>query len=156
MSEVKVSQSGPTLLLCGLYSPWDSPGQNTGVDSHSLLQGIFPTQESNPGLPQVSHRQILYHLSHWGNLKQDGRSLTLSLFDSPRSSEHHSFQEHLPCGSAGKESTCNVGDLGLIPGLGRFPGEGNGNPLQYSYLETPIDRGAWWATVHGEIGRAHV
>ena len=67
VSEVKVSQSGPTLLLCGLYSPWDSPGQNTGVDSHSLLQGIFPTQESNPGLPQVSHRQILYHLNHQGN-----------------------------------------------------------------------------------------
>ena len=83
-------------------------------------------------------RQILYHLSHWGNLKQDGRSLTLSLFDSPRSSEHQSFQEHLPCGSAGKESTCNVGDLGLIPGLGRFPGEGNVYPLQYPGLENSM------------------
>ena len=40
-------------------------------------------------------------------------------------------------------------DAGLIPGSGRFPGEGNGNPLQYSYLENPMDRGAWWATVHG-------
>ena len=53
------------------------------------------------------------------------------------------------CGSAGKESTCNVGDLGLIPGLGRSPGEGNGNPLQYSCLESPMDRGAWWPIVHG-------
>ena len=44
-----------------------------------------------------------------------------------------------------KESTCNVGDLGLIPGLGRFPGEGHSNLLQYSC----VDRGAWWATVHG-------
>ena len=39
--------------------------------------------------------------------------------------------------------------MGLIPGWGRFPGRGNGNPLQYSYLENPMDRGAWWATVHG-------
>ena len=54
-----------------------------------------------------------------------------------------------PGGSAGKESSCNAGDLGLIPGLGRSPGEGNGNPLQYSCLENLMDRGAWWATVHG-------
>ena len=74
-----------------------------------------------------------------------------------------------PCGSAGKESACNVGDLDLIPGLGRCPGEGkgtpvfwpgefhglhspcgegNGNPLQYSCLENPMDGGAWWAAVH--------
>ena len=52
-------------------------------------------------------------------------------------------------GSEVKVSACNVGDLGLIPGSGRSPGEGNGNPLQYSYLENPMDRGAWWATVHG-------
>ena len=44
--------------------------------------------------------------------------------------------------SEGKASTCNVGDLDSIPGLGRSPGEGNGNPLQYSYLENPMDRGA--------------
>ena len=49
----------------------------------------------------------------------------------------------------GKASTCNAGDLGSIPGLGRFPGEGNGNPLQDSCLENSMDRGAWWATVHG-------
>ena len=54
----------------------------------------------------------------------------------------------LLCGSDGKD-TCNVGDLGLIPGLGRFPGYGNGYPLQYSCLENSMDRGAWWATVHG-------
>ena len=52
-------------------------------------------------------------------------------------------------GSAVKESTCIAGHLGSIPGSGRSPGEGNGNPLHYSYLENPIDRGAWWATVHG-------
>ena len=52
-------------------------------------------------------------------------------------------------GSDGKESACNVGDLSLIPGLERSPGEGNGNPLQYSCLENPMDRGAWRAIVHG-------
>ena len=54
-----------------------------------------------------------------------------------------------PATLVGKESAYNSGDLGSIPGLGRSPGEGNGNPLQYSCLENPIDRGAWWATVHG-------
>ena len=54
-----------------------------------------------------------------------------------------------PGGSDGKESACNTKDPGLIPGLGRSPREGNGNPLQYSCLENSIDRGAWWATVHG-------
>ena len=49
----------------------------------------------------------------------------------------------------GKASAYNVGDLGLIPGSGRSPGEGNGNPLQYSCLENPMDQGSWWATVHG-------
>ena len=52
-------------------------------------------------------------------------------------------------GSDSKESACSAGDLGLIPGLERFPGEGNGYPFQYSYLENSMDRGAWWATVHG-------
>ena len=53
-----------------------------------------------------------------------------------------------PGGSDGKESAHNAGDLGLIPGLGRPPGEGNGLSLQYSCLENPMDRGAWQATVH--------
>ena len=52
-------------------------------------------------------------------------------------------------GSDGKESACNMGDPGLIPELGRVPGGGNGNPLQYSSLENPMDRGARQATVHG-------
>ena len=54
-----------------------------------------------------------------------------------------------PGSSEVKASACNVGDLGSIPGLGRSPEEGNGTPLQYSCLENPMDRGAWWATVHG-------
>ena len=51
-------------------------------------------------------------------------------------------------GLDGKESACNAGDLGSILGSGRSPGEGNSNPLQYSFLENSTDRGAWWATVH--------
>ena len=54
-----------------------------------------------------------------------------------------------PGGSDGKEFACNAADLGLIPGSGRFPQEGNGNPLQYSCLENPMNRGAWWTTVYG-------
>ena len=52
-------------------------------------------------------------------------------------------------GSDSKTAAYNARDPGSIPGLGRSPGEGNGNPLQYSCLENPIDREAWWATVHG-------
>ena len=100
----------------GLYNPWNSLGQKTGVNSHSLLQGTFLTQGSNPGL--LYCRQILYQLSHQG---------------SPDS----------------KKSACNVGGPGLIPGSGRCPGGGNGNPLQYSRLDSSMDRGAWQATVHG-------
>ena len=59
-----------------------------------------------------------------------------------------------PCDSDGKASSCNAGDPGSIPGLGRSLEEGNGNPLHYSYLENSMDRGAWWATVPG-IARVH-
>ena len=62
---------------------------------------------------------------------------------------HSTLLNSFPGGSEVKVSACNVGDLALIPGLGRSPGKGNGNPLQYSYLENPMDRGAWWATVPG-------
>ena len=54
-----------------------------------------------------------------------------------------------PGGSVVKNLSANAGNVGLIPGLGRSPGEGNSNPLQYFCLENPMDRGAWWATVHG-------
>ena len=54
-----------------------------------------------------------------------------------------------PGGSVGKESACNAGVAGLISGLGRSPGRGHGNPLQYSWLGNPMGRGAWQATVRG-------
>ena len=58
-----------------------------------------------------------------------------------------------PGGSDGKESACNAGDLGWIPGLGKSPGEGNDYPPQYSCQENFMDRGAWWAIVHGVMKR---
>ena len=63
--------------------------------------------------------------------------------------QSEAFLLSFPGGSDGKVSACNVGDPGSIPGLGRSPGGGNGNPLQYSCLENPMDGGAWQATVHG-------
>ena len=81
-------------------------------------------------------------LAVWGrkkDLKDMGHSAVLSPCGKSR----------FPGDSAGKESACNAGDLGLIPGLGRSPGERNGYPLQYSGLENSMDRGAWRATVHG-------
>ena len=77
-------------------------------------------------------------------------------FQSPNLSPPHStdalkgdsVNSGLPCGSAGKESTCNAGDLGSIPELGRSPGGGHGNPLQDSCLKNPMDRGDWQAMIH--------
>ena len=69
--------------------------------------------------------------------------------------EHYFLKfKGFPDGAHGKESTCQSGDvrdMGSIPGLGRSPGEGNGNPLQYSCLESPMDKGAWQETVHGGL-----
>ena len=60
------------------------------------------------------------------------------------------ISQGFPGGSDGKEPACNAGDLSLIPGSGKSPGEGNGNPLQYPCLENLLDTaGAWWAAVHG-------
>ena len=67
-------------------------------------------------------------------------------------SQRISLIKGFPGGSDGKEHACNAEDLGSVPGLGLAPEEGNGNPLQNSCLENPLDRGAWRATVHGVAG----
>ena len=64
-------------------------------------------------------------------------------------------QKVFPGSSDGKASAYNVGDLGSIPGLGRSPGEGNGNPLQNSWLENPMDRGGWWARSMPPVSWSH-
>ena len=75
---------------------------------------------------------------------------TQYMFFFPRSTEIYILIDIVfPGGSDGKESPCNGGDPGSIPGLGRSSGEGNGYPLQYSCMENSMDRGVWWATVHG-------
>ena len=81
-------------------------------------------------------------LSEWLDLRADRAAHYPSLFAG-------GLGRGYPGGSEVKAFACNAGDLGLIPGSGRSPGEGNGNPLQYSCLENPMDGGAWWATVHG-------
>ena len=98
----------------GLYSPWNSPGQNTGVGSLSL-----PGDLSNPRIKPRSHIA-------GGHLAKD------------------------VIGSLNaKESACNRGDAGSIPGSGRSPEGEHGKPLQFSCLENPKERGAWWTTVLG-------
>ena len=87
------------------------------------------------------------------------RNIYLDFMDSfkqsqmfPCGSSYKIYDLEEPVGAVVKESNCRVGgtgDMGSIPGLGRSPGERNGNPLQYSCLGSPMDRGAWWATVHG-------
>ena len=62
------------------------------------------------------------------------------------------LSRHSSGGSVGKESACNAGDPGSVPGSGRSPGGGDGNPLQYSCLRNPMDRGGWWAAVRGVSG----
>ena len=113
------SVTSDSLQPHGPYSTCNSPGQNTGVDSLFLLHGIFTIQRSNPGLPYC--RWIVYQLSHKGS-------------------------------PAVKHPPANAGDIGDVhssPGSGRSPGGANGNPLQYSCLENPMDRGASWGTVYG-------
>ena len=68
---------------------------------------------------------------------------------------HWNLPSCFPCSSDNKESACNAGDMGSIPGSGRSPGEGHGNPLQCSCLENPMDRGAWQAKVHG-VARSQI
>ena len=68
----------------------------------------------------------------------------------------HLFVLGFPLSQVSRESACNAGDPGSIPGSGRCPGEGNGNPLQYSCLENLMDGGVWWATVHGVARVRHV
>ena len=103
--------------------------------------GIFLTQGSD-----LRHLCLLHWQAGSLPLVQRGK---LSVIYTYMHTHAHTHTEGFPGGSDSKESACNEGDPGSIPGSGRSPGEGNGNPLQYSCLENPMDRGAWWATVHG-------
>ena len=102
---------------------WNFPGKNTGVGCHCLLQRIFLTQELN---------LYLLCLLHW-----QADTLPPEPPNSNFCFDLSYFYSGFPGGSDYKEPACNAGDPGLIPGSGRCPGEGNGNPFQYSCLENP-------------------
>ena len=119
----EIKPRSPTFQADSLPAEPPEKPKNTGMGSLSLLQRLFLTQESNWGL--LYCRQIFFLPAEL--LRKP--CLALKIF---------------PSGSDGKESACNVGDLGSTPGLGRSTGEGNGNPLQYFCLENPMDGGAWW------------
>ena len=100
----------------------------------SFSSRVFPTQGSNPGLPHC--RRILYQLSLKGSQYFQCRRV----------------YKGFPGGASDKEPTCQYRrckSAGSTPWLGRSPEEGHGNPLQYSCLKNPMNRGAWWAAVHG-------
>ena len=88
-----------------------------------------------------THREQTYGWK-WGGV-EEGRSGSLGLANAS-----YYIQDGFPGDPGGKEYACSAGDQGSIPRSGRSPGEGNGNPLQYSCLESSMDRGAWRATVH--------
>ena len=111
------------------------PGSIPGLERFTVEGKKLPTQVFWPG-----ELHGLY--SPWGH-KESERTERLSLFGG------------FPGSSVSKESACDAGDGGLIPGLGRLPEEGNDNLLQYSCLENPMDRGAWQATDHGVTRAGH-
>ena len=134
-----------SLQSCGLWStrllcPWDSPGKNTGVGSHSHVQRICPTQGSNP---RVLHWQTYsLPLSHLGS----PHSLCL-----PHVITH--YCESIDFNTCNKWGSLVAQTVKNLPAVKetwvRSPGKGNGYPFQYSCLENPMDRGVWQAIVHG-------
>ena len=103
------------------------------------------------------HQQPLLQLVD-GPMTQFWPRIIVVVFSKPGTEGESICSFHVsgsPDSSVGKESDYNAGDPGSIPGLERSPGEGNGNPLQYSCLENPMDRGAWQATIHGVARAGH-
>ena len=158
-----IKPKSPALQVDSLPSELPGKPKNTGVGCHSLLQWIFPTQELN--WCQLHCRWILYQPYQGSPDKHNGREcekriciyiqIDISLI--AQLVKNLPAMQETPVGFLGqedllekgqathsniladKESTCNMGDLGLIPGLGRSPGEGKGYPLQYSGLENSMD-----------------
>ena len=128
----------------GFLCPWNSSGKNTGVGCYFLLQGIFRTQRLN--LHLVSPTLAGGFFTNWATREAKP---TVIVRINWINTWHVWGPLGFPGSSDGKESACNAGDQGSIPGSGRSLGEENGNPLQYSCLENPMDREAWPTTVHG-------
>ena len=129
------------VTLGSMWQKW--PHKGWALTGREINEDITSRWCSRQELSSSSLR-VWSHLSEWMNLVQlDFIMLILCLLQGVLE------KSSLPWGSAGKESICNVGELGSILRWGRSPGGRNGNPLQYSGLENPMDRGTWWATVHG-------
>ena len=112
--------------------PWMRAWQPTSV----FLPGGSHRQRSLAGYSKHSHEQL------------DATEATYT-HSTVELIKIHTHAQGFSCSSVGTESACSAGDPGSIPGSGRSPGEGKGNPLQYPCLENLMDRGAWWAVVHG-------
>ena len=149
-----------------LPRPWDSPGKNTGVGCHFLLQCMEVKSQSEVvqscptlndpmdcSLPGSSiHGIFQARVVEWGAIafsKTAIKNKKVSILDNVGvftiCSQSFWHSSGFPNGSAGKESACNAGDAGrhrLDPWVRKIPWRGNGNPLQYSYLENPMDREA--------------
>ena len=147
----------PWTVASRLFCPWDSPGKNTRVGCHFLLQGIFPTQGSYPCLLHWPVSSL--PLSHQG--KQDLKSASTKaraqgIYRVTNEAWLEGLRYGLPWWLSGKEiRPANARDAGSVPGLGWSPEKGNGNPLQYSCLENPMNRGAWRATSMGSQSVGH-
>ena len=125
---------GTSLPQAGV--PWSQTGLRRSPDlGRRTAPGPTPTAA------QPAHQRPQHSVCR--------RPWFVSLASKPLLAKKKKKNQPFPGGSEDKASARNAGDPGLVPGLGRSPGEGNGNPLQYSCLENPMDRGARWATVHG-------
>ena len=148
-----------TKFLCCRENPILAPCWNCFIDLFSfafviiIIQNVLP-QRILPLCLTVelkclfsAHREIIWPCHLWIAARK--KRLTHPFPEAGCSQTRFTRLIDFPGGSEDKASACNPQDQGLIPGLRRSPGEGNGNPLQYSCLENPMDRGAWRATVHG-------
>ena len=104
-------------------------------------------------MEEGSPSHLLAGIQSWPSVPPSSLAAAVSLFEHIQGYKasvifYHFPTKGFPCGSVGEASVCNAEDLGSIPGSRSSPGEGNGNPLQYSCLEKPMDRGAWGTTVH--------
>ena len=130
------------------HTTWSATSHPTKGTSVNLLQGSLPIL-SLPRKTTASQPQVFMKIR-----KKTGCELSIGtvFFPSPPLDSDIFNSLGVPGGSVVKDPPANAGDerdRSSIPGLGRFPGEGNGNSFQYSCLEHSMDRGAWWATVHG-------
>ena len=125
MGSLRVRHDWATSLSLFTFMHWRRKWQPT-----SVLAWRIPGMVEPGGLPSMGSHRVRHD---WNNLAAASACINSGF----------------PGGLEGKASACNAGDPGSIPGSGRSPVEGNGNPLQYSCLGNPMDRGDWWAAVHG-------